>query len=58
MDTDLFIKKMREIYRLSNMIVKYEAQLDKLNELLNQKMNEIFAELAKEEKQKTIYISS
>ena len=53
MNIDLFIKKMQEIYRLSNLIAKYEMQTEKLNVLLNKRMNEIFALLDQEEKEKT-----
>ena len=44
---------MQEIYRLSNLIAKYEIQTEKLNVLLNKRMNEIFALLDQEEKEKT-----
>jgi len=53
MNIDLFIKKMQEIYRLSNLIAKYETQIEKFNVVLNKRMNEIFALLAQEEKEKT-----
>ena len=53
MNIDLFIKKMQEIYRLSNLIAKYEIQTEKFNVLLNKRMNEIFALLDQEEKEKT-----
>ena len=53
MNIDLFIKKMQEIYRLSNLIAKYETQIEKFNVVLNERMNEIFALLDQEEKEKT-----
>ena len=53
MNIDLFIKKMQEIYRLSNLIAKYETQIEKFNVVLNKRMNEIFALLDQEEKEKT-----
>ena len=55
MDTNLFIKKMQEIYRISNIIIKKREELKKLNQLIDEKMQEIFEMLAKEEKEKTKY---